>query len=328
VLPEGGTGAAAQALATEGPVQLVAMADAFPDQLERSLKRIVSSVGTRKERVAVPPERQFTGFEAYKQLIASDVDLVIMATPPGFRPTHFAASIEAGKHVFCEKPVATDAPGIRQVLAATELAKKKDLAVGVGLQRHHQYSYLETIKRLKDRAIGDIVSMRCDWNSVSEHAHGSKGYANITGGSLQSGETKWRYRGRKNNPFQAGHDDLFAAIRAGIVGFVQRGRARCVQHADGDPWRHGRLRWRAGDLGQRPGLDHQSCAQGSVLHGQSADDARRTRCLCDFRAGCHSGCLAVRCLKNSVFPLCDRGLGESERRLAAGLQGRASVGRW
>ena len=90
--------------------------------------------------------------------------MVILATPPGFRPMHFEAAIKAGKHVFMEKPVATDAPGVRQVLAATEEAKKKNLAVGVGLQRRHQLGYIDTIKKLQDGAIGDINFMRAYWN--------------------------------------------------------------------------------------------------------------------------------------------------------------------
>jgi predicted dehydrogenase len=89
---------------------------------------------------------------------------VILATPPGFRPMQFEAAIKAGKHVFMEKPVASDADGVRRVLAAAEEAKKKNLKVGVGLQRHHQLGYIETLQRLHDGAIGDITSMRCYWN--------------------------------------------------------------------------------------------------------------------------------------------------------------------
>ena len=108
-------------------------------------------------------KHQFVGFDAYKKAIAL-ADVVILATPPGFRPIHFEEAVRQGKHVFMEKPVAIDAPGVRRVLAAAEEAKKKNLKVGVGLQRHHQLGYLETIKRLHDGAIGDIVAMRCYWN--------------------------------------------------------------------------------------------------------------------------------------------------------------------
>lgn len=156
-----GTGAANQALNTGKNVRLVAMAEAFQDRLDSSLQKLK---GRHPDQVDVPPERQFVGFDAYEKAIAL-ADVVILATPPGFRPTHFDAAVQAGKHVFMEKPVAVDAPGVRKVLAAAEEAKKKNLKVGVGFQRHHQAGYLETIKRLQDGAIGDLVSMRCYWNS-------------------------------------------------------------------------------------------------------------------------------------------------------------------
>jgi myo-inositol 2-dehydrogenase/D-chiro-inositol 1-dehydrogenase len=157
-----GTGAAAQALSTKGNVQLVAMADAFPDRLEGSLNNITNEI-KEKEKIDVPPERRFFGFDAYKHAI-SLADVVVLATPPGFRPIHFAEAVKQGKHVFMEKPVAIDGAGVQMVLNAAEEAKKKNLKVGVGLQRRHQAGYIETIKRLHDGAIGDIVAARCYWN--------------------------------------------------------------------------------------------------------------------------------------------------------------------
>ncbi|RMG37006.1 MAG: gfo/Idh/MocA family oxidoreductase [Planctomycetota bacterium] len=156
-----GTGAAAQAMNTAGPTKLVAMGDAFEDRLQTSLKNLQRQHG---QKVDVPPERQFVGFDAYKKVLACDIDLVILATPPGFRPLHFAAAVDAGKHIFMEKPVAVDAPGVRKILEANKVAKEKKLAVAVGLQRHHEPRYIETIKRLKDGAIGDIVLARAYWN--------------------------------------------------------------------------------------------------------------------------------------------------------------------
>jgi predicted dehydrogenase len=161
-----GSGAAVQALSTEGDVKLVAVADAFEDYLNSGLNGIKGAMKSRPERVAVDEDHKFVGFDGYQKVIDSGVDLVILATPPGFRPIHFEAAVKAGKHVFMEKPVATDAPGVRQVLEAVKLAKEKNLKVGVGLQRHHQNSYLETMKRLKDGAIGDIIAMRCYWNGA------------------------------------------------------------------------------------------------------------------------------------------------------------------
>lgn len=169
-----GTQATVQALSTEGKVTLWAMADAFEGRLKGSLRRIKNAVkkahdpkkmGPLEDRFKIPQDRQFSGLDAYQKAIDSGVDLVILATPPGFRPIHFEAAIAAGKHVFMEKPVAVDAPGIRKVLAAGKQASEKGLAVGVGLQRRHDPAYVETIQRLQDGAIGDIKLTRVYWNS-------------------------------------------------------------------------------------------------------------------------------------------------------------------
>ncbi len=162
-----GTGAAAQALATEGPVKLVAMADAFEDRLGKSLENLQKVTGERQQaqRLDVPPENRYVGFDAYRKAIDAGADMVILATPPGFRPEHFAYAIESGKHVFMEKPVAVDAPGIRSVMETAKLSKEKGLKVGVGLQRHHYPLYQETVARIHDGAIGDVVAQRVYWNS-------------------------------------------------------------------------------------------------------------------------------------------------------------------
>ncbi|MFN9718849.1 MAG: Gfo/Idh/MocA family protein [Planctomycetota bacterium] len=157
-----GTGAAEQAMNTEGPTKLVAVADAFGDNLDRSLRSLERS---HKDKIDVPKDRQFVGFDAFQKVLETDCDIVILATPPGFRPLHFEAAINAGKHVFMEKPVAVDSVGVRKVLAANELAKTRNLAVAVGLQRHHEPIYIETIKRLQDGAIGRIVATRAYWNN-------------------------------------------------------------------------------------------------------------------------------------------------------------------
>jgi len=157
-----GSGAAANALSTSGPVRLVAMADAFEDRLESSHAALAAEHG---DKLAVPPERRFVGFDAYKKAIDCDVDLVILATPPGFRPMHFAYAVGKSRHVFCEKPVAVDAPGVRMVLEAGEEARAKGLKIGVGLQRHHQAAYIECVRRIQAGAIGEIVLLRAYWNS-------------------------------------------------------------------------------------------------------------------------------------------------------------------
>lgn len=169
-----GTGAAVQALQTEGSVKLWAMADAFENRLELSLRSLHRGMparydrdktGSLADRVDVPPERQFIGLDAYRKAIDSGVDVVILTGPPAFRPQHFEYAVQAGKHVFMEKPVATDPSGIRRVLAAARQAQQKNLKVGVGLQRHHQASYQQALQRIKDGQIGDIVEMQCFWNT-------------------------------------------------------------------------------------------------------------------------------------------------------------------
>jgi predicted dehydrogenase len=157
-----GSGAAGQALSTsnQGPVKLIAMADVHEDRLQSSLSNLSKTHGPQ---VDVPKERQFLGFDAYKNAIEL-ADVVILATPPGFRPLMFEEAVKQGKNIFTEKPIATDAAGVRRFLAAAQEAKKKNLKVGVGLQRHHQAGYIETMQRLHDGQIGDIVSMRAYWN--------------------------------------------------------------------------------------------------------------------------------------------------------------------
>ena len=159
-----GTGAATQALSVNGNVKLTAVGDAFKDSAENGLRSIKGNLKDKPDRVQVVPEKIFTGFDAYQKVIDSGVDLVILATPPGFRPIHFEYAVKAGKNIFMEKPVAVDAPGVRQVLEANKIAKEKKLKVGVGLQRHHQAPYLEAMQRIKDGAIGDIIAMRVYWN--------------------------------------------------------------------------------------------------------------------------------------------------------------------
>ena len=157
-----GTGAAIQAMNTNsGEVRLTAMGDAFTDRLNGCLETCTNA---HKEKVQVPEEQRFVGYDAYQKVLETDIDLVILATPPGFRPQHFEAAVNAGKHVFMEKPVACDAPGVRRVLAANEIAKDRSLLVQVGLQRRHERLYREIIGRLQDGAIGDINFMRAYWN--------------------------------------------------------------------------------------------------------------------------------------------------------------------
>jgi predicted dehydrogenase len=162
-----GTGAARQALLSKQNVQLVAMADAFRDRLDGSLKAISAEDDdgvSVKDRVTVTDDTKFVGFDAYKKAIQL-ADVVILTTPPGFRPIHFEEAVKHGKHIFMEKPVATDPAGIKKVLEVAAIAKQKKLNVVVGLQRHYQNSYKELYGRVKDGMIGDVTSGQVYWNS-------------------------------------------------------------------------------------------------------------------------------------------------------------------
>lgn len=140
-------------------VEVVALADVFEDRLANCRKNL-AAVG-----INIPTENCFTGFDGYKKLLAiPDINYVILATPPHFRPTHLKAAIEAGKHCFIEKPCAVDAPGVRTVMEAGKLAAQKNLGIVSGTQRRHMKSYNECIKRIQDGALGEIVYGSCYWN--------------------------------------------------------------------------------------------------------------------------------------------------------------------
>jgi myo-inositol 2-dehydrogenase/D-chiro-inositol 1-dehydrogenase len=163
-----GTGAANQALHNSGypNVKLVAIAELFQEKADKA----IAALSTQNPgKVDVAPDRVFLGFEAYKQAIAA-ADVAILATPCCFRPMMFEEAVRQGKHVFMEKPVAVDATGVRRVLTAAAEAKKKNLKVGVGLQRRHKPGYLETVKRVQDGAIGDIMYCRTFWDMGTARA--------------------------------------------------------------------------------------------------------------------------------------------------------------
>jgi predicted dehydrogenase len=313
-----GTGAAIQAMNTSGgDVHLVAMGDVFDDRLQGSYRSIKGKHG---DKVKVTKDSQFVGYDAFEKVLGSEIDMIILATPPGFRPMHFEAAVKAGKNVFMEKPVATDAPGVRRVLEANKIAKEKGLAVQVGLQRRHEVAYRETMMKIKEEGlIGDIILTRAYWNSggvwvrprqdkqteleyqmrnwyyfnwlcgdhideqhihnidvinwlmdgfpvtaqgqggrevrngkdhgqifdhhfveftyangtkffsqcrhirkcynsVSEHAHGTKGHADISGGKIYnpSGDLVWKTNGARGG-HQEEHHDLFRDLRAGKI---------------------------------------------------------------------------------------------------------------
>lgn len=151
-----GTGAAQNVLAAAPGVEIVALADLFERQVVKA-----------RDKFKVSPEKCFWGFDAYEQLLKTDVNYVILAGPPGFRPAHFAAAVAAGKHIFVEKPVAVDPTGVRSIIASANLATEKRLSIVAGTQRRHQGSYVETMKRIHDGAIGELVGGQCYWNGES-----------------------------------------------------------------------------------------------------------------------------------------------------------------
>ncbi|MFN0058731.1 MAG: Gfo/Idh/MocA family oxidoreductase [Planctomycetota bacterium] len=163
-----GTGAASDCVKAAPGVKITALGDLFVDRLESSKKHL-AELGPDKFDVSA--ERCFTGFDAYAKVIASDVDLVILATPPGFRPLHLRAAVEAGKHVFAEKPIAVDPAGVRSVIASSEIAAVKKLGIVAGTQRRHQQGYLQTMRRIHDGAIGEILAAQCYWNQGGLWTH-------------------------------------------------------------------------------------------------------------------------------------------------------------
>ncbi|MCF7708159.1 MAG: Gfo/Idh/MocA family oxidoreductase [Verrucomicrobia bacterium] len=166
-----GTGAAGQALAADKNVKLTAMADAFEDRLTSSLSGLEKN---NPGKVDVPPERRFVGFNAFKKVLESDIDVVILATPPGFRPQHLEESVKAGKHIFCEKPMAVDAPGYRKVLAAVAESKKKNLSLVAGFCWRYSNAERAAFGRVLDGAIGDVRAVYATYNTGPIWVHPRK----------------------------------------------------------------------------------------------------------------------------------------------------------
>ncbi|MDG5800883.1 Gfo/Idh/MocA family oxidoreductase [Marinilabiliaceae bacterium ANBcel2] len=153
-----GTGALLNFLSSGPGVSVGALADVFPDKVEEVRERLL------RYDIELPDDKCFSGVDAYKKVMESDVDVVLLVTPPYFRPTHFKAAIEARKHVFMEKPVAVDPPGIRSIIASSRTAETLGLNVVTGTQRRHQHDYIETFKRVANGAIGKPVGAKAFWN--------------------------------------------------------------------------------------------------------------------------------------------------------------------
>jgi myo-inositol 2-dehydrogenase/D-chiro-inositol 1-dehydrogenase len=153
-----GTGAAINFIHAGPNLTISALGDVFTDRITSCRERLA------EDGVQIADENCFTGFDAYQKVIESGVDIIILATPPVFRPEHVEAAVSAGKHVFMEKPVAVDPVGARQILASGEKAKGMELSIVTGTQRHHQHDYVATWGKVQEGMIGDIVSANCYWN--------------------------------------------------------------------------------------------------------------------------------------------------------------------
>lgn len=160
-----GLGAAAQILKTGPGIQLVAMGDVFEDRMKSALTNLQS---LPEKQTDVIPDRQFIGFDAYRKVLDSGVDLVILATPPGFRPLHFEAAVNAGKHCFLEKPIAVDAPGARRLLRANQTAQQKGLSAVVGYQRRFHPAYQAMVAKIQEGAIGEISRLEAYWRQSTQ----------------------------------------------------------------------------------------------------------------------------------------------------------------
>ncbi|MGH2622277.1 MAG: Gfo/Idh/MocA family protein, partial [Sphingobacterium sp.] len=157
-----GTAAAMEAINADPNVILHAMADAFADHLEESHKSLTAKLG---DKIKVTDKNRFVGLDAYQKLLATDVDVIILATPPAFRPAHLEAAVNAGKHIFCEKPFAVDAPGLRRVIEASKQAKQKNLALVAGFCWRYHLPKRETFTRVLDGQVGEIVAAECTYNT-------------------------------------------------------------------------------------------------------------------------------------------------------------------
>ncbi len=172
-----GSGAARDAVRASDNVFITALGDLFPDRMASARAGFEKTVAADARFAAawkVTDERCFTGFDAYKQVLATDCDLVILATPPGFRAEHLTAAVNAGKHIFTEKPVAVDVKTALAAIAAADVAKSKGLGIVAGTQRRHDPRYVETIQRIHDGAIGEVISGQVYWNQGGLWSHARK----------------------------------------------------------------------------------------------------------------------------------------------------------
>ncbi len=172
-------------------VRVIAVADAFEDNARGALDGLKKEEAYR-DMVDVDDDHVFAGFDAYQKAIDAGPDLLVIATPPGFRPIHYKAAVDADKHIFMEKPCCVDAPGYRSLLETNKAADQKGLKVGVGLQRHHEPRYQETIRRIQEGALGDLKYLRAYWNGGGVWVRDREGLEERLGRKLTEMEYQMR----------------------------------------------------------------------------------------------------------------------------------------
>ncbi|MBI5086553.1 MAG: Gfo/Idh/MocA family oxidoreductase [Acidobacteria bacterium] len=224
-----GTQAVENAMAGDPAVELVGMADAFEDKLEGSLKRLRGL--PIADRIKVEPDKRFVGFDAYKKLLATDIDVVFLATPPGWRPLHFEAAIDAGKHVFCEKPFGVDATGVRKMIAAGRKATEKKLSVVSGAQRRSDPFYLENVDAIKNGKLGDVVGLYVYWV-------GGPVLQQRNGRNPKWGDFEWQHRNWYSNLWICGDQIVEQHLHNIDVGcWIMGGPPVSVVASGGAAWR-------------------------------------------------------------------------------------------
>ncbi|GIU78256.1 MAG: oxidoreductase [Bryobacteraceae bacterium] len=224
-----GTQAVENAMAADPAVELVAMADAFEDRLEGSLKRLRSL--PIQDRIKVDPEHRFVGFDGYAKLIKSGVDVVFLCTPPGWRPLHFEACIDAGKHVFIEKPFGVDPVGVRRVMEAGRKSVEKKLSVVSGAQRRSDPFYLENVDAIKNGKLGEVVALYAYWI-------GTPVIQQRNGRNPKWGEFEWQHRNWYSNLWLCGDQIVEQHLHnIDVCCWIMGGPPSSVVASGGAAWR-------------------------------------------------------------------------------------------
>ncbi len=240
-----GTGALNQLLEANENVVLIALADVFEDRTMGVYERMVKAGAENLAgKVAVEPDHCFTGLDAYKQIMATDIDILVEGTLPYCRPKHIAAAVEAGKHIFTEKPVASDPAGVRMVLEAGEKHKAAGLSFVAGTQRRHQKEYIETIAKIHDGAIGDVRAMRAYWCGSLPFVHDrQEGWSDL----------EYRIRNWYNYCWVSGDNIVEQHVHnLDVCNWVLNAHPEAVVASGGRAWKPAEERY--GDL-----YDHFSC---------------------------------------------------------------------